>query len=268
MNDDAQSVLHEANALLQRMGGQEPASDLNEALARIVSSGPALIQGGAEMVRRLIDAGADVNTVDHHDRTPLHNAVRLHDLPTVRILLLNGADVHARDLWGMTPLRAAVFQVHWSAVDVEIIRVLIASGSDVNAACTRGDSPLNVAIRQQKTDVVRMLVDAGADVAAVNQNAGGPLHLLVKVAGRSSAPAEIIRVLVKAGSDVNCADGDGNTPLHLARERGHRQCISALLGSGAREDIKNLLGRTPMDLQKKSRGKNRRKNASVRNSDT
>ncbi len=268
MNSYPQPILDAANDLLRRMGGQKPAPDLNEALARIVSSDPALIQGGVEMVARLINAGADVNTVDHQDRTPLHNAVRHHDLRTAKILLRNGADVHARDPWGMTPLRAAVFQVHWTAVDVEIIRVLMASGSDVNTTCLRGDSPLAVAIRQQRTDVARRLVDAGADVAAVNQNAGGPLHLLVKVAGRSSAPAEIIRVLVKAGADVNCADSDGNTPLHLARARGHRQCISALLASGASEDIKNLLGRTPPDLQKKSKEKNRKKNALVRNSDS
>jgi ankyrin repeat protein len=216
MTQDIQTILDAANALLRRMGGQKPAVDLNEALARIVSHHPDLIQGGVKIVGRLINAEADVNIVDHYDRTPLHNAVRHHDLGTVRLLLQNGANVHACDCWGQTPLRAALFQLQWDPVDLQILKALIAAGSDLNKSCMRGDSPLIVAVRNHETEVVRILVQGGADVTAANPNGEGLLHLLVKIGGTSSVSAGIVRILVKAGADVNGADKDGNTPLHLA----------------------------------------------------
>ena len=50
------------------------------------------------------EIGVDVNQVDWQRRTPLHYA---SDLSTAKILLVNGASVHAKTYRGQTPLHKA-----------------------------------------------------------------------------------------------------------------------------------------------------------------
>ena len=59
----------------------------------------------------LVRYGADVNTCNHLGETPLHHAVRRGGdtsvLNWIKVLLKNDADVHARDIYGQTPLELA-----------------------------------------------------------------------------------------------------------------------------------------------------------------
>lgn len=57
-----------------------------------------------EIVRLLLDAGADINTPDRLQRTPLHIAVISKDLTMVKYLLSRGADPNRQDYARRTPL--------------------------------------------------------------------------------------------------------------------------------------------------------------------
>ena len=60
-----------------------------------------------------------------------------------------------------------------------------------------------------------------------------------------------VDVLMRAGSDLNYQDKNGNTALHYladGRIGGARQLTEALLQRGARTDIKNRQGLTPVDI--------------------
>lgn len=115
--------------------------------------------GHVEVVRTLIDNGADVNAKDVFGRTPLHLAV---SHPNVIALLLDaGASVDARDSLSNTPLHRAV-------PSIESVDALIRAGADVRAKNTSGNTALDIAMRygnsRRSVAIVQRLVEAGAGV--------------------------------------------------------------------------------------------------------
>jgi len=60
--------------------------------------------GGAEPVRILIDAGADVNALGDHKSVPLFNAVVGRNVEVIKLLLMAGADVKIKNGLGRSVL--------------------------------------------------------------------------------------------------------------------------------------------------------------------
>jgi ankyrin repeat protein len=76
----------------------------------------------------------------------------------VRALLDAGADVNVRDVRGLTPLITAVATDHFQ---IETIRLLIARGARVNDQSLANETALDWAEKFRPTPVVRMLKQAG-----------------------------------------------------------------------------------------------------------
>ena len=76
----------------------------------------AASHSGAEVVRLLLERGADVNAQDRHMKTPLHAATsdgyrwaaepHVASAEVIALLLENGAEVNARDGEKRTPLHS------------------------------------------------------------------------------------------------------------------------------------------------------------------
>src|SRR5690606_27887376 len=100
----------------------------------------AAMTGNADIVRQLLDAGADVNRPLANGETPLMMAARTGDTDTIQLLLDRGADINAREnLRGTTALM-------WAAANrnAPALRLLLANGADhtANSATTPpGRSP-------------------------------------------------------------------------------------------------------------------------------
>jgi ankyrin repeat protein len=81
----------------------------------------------APVARALIKAGARVNVGPRDGATPLHYAAGEGNAEVVKALIEAGADVTASSavLGGATPIQ--------SACDLECVRLLLAAGADINA---------------------------------------------------------------------------------------------------------------------------------------
>ncbi len=114
-------------------------------------------RGHTEIVRVLIDNGAELEALDYLGRTALHAA---HRHPrTVQVLVEAGADVNARDSFGATPL-------HMGVRIPETVELLINFGAEIDSTDALGRSPLDLAVRggssRRNLRVVNALVAAGA----------------------------------------------------------------------------------------------------------
>lgn len=125
-----------------------------------------------------ISHGADIHCrLGTSQETLLHLACRRRRLTAVRILIAQGCDPNARDIYGATPLLRAV-----ASQALDIVQFFLTNANilklDINASTyiierdneeLPGDNPLRKAIRAHYNDVAECLLVAGADVDATDR---------------------------------------------------------------------------------------------------
>jgi len=178
----------------------------------------AVSYGCVEIVRDLIEAGADVNAKKNNGDTALSIAVLRNRVDIVPMLIEAGVDVNVKYSEGTTVL-------HWAAEfnNVKILRVLIGAGADVNANDSDGDTALYYAVWYKRAEIVKILIQAGANVNVKDKDKGTALH----EAARWNCVA-VSRILFEAGAERDAKNNDGDTPLDVARKRGSNE-IAVLL---------------------------------------
>jgi len=92
--------------------------------------------GNLEMVKALIENGADVNSRDSSQNTPLHLACENGNLKMVMVLLENGATIDAKNIDKDTPLHFACLNGH-----TVLAMALIEKGADIYATDNNGSTP-------------------------------------------------------------------------------------------------------------------------------
>lgn len=96
--------------------------------------------GDIDMIRLLLDLGADPNSISSIGMTPLHCAVRgFFTEETARILLQYGADPNIRDHRNMSPLHAAA-----EKGEVDIMKMLIEAGADCYMRDKKDRTPFDI----------------------------------------------------------------------------------------------------------------------------
>ncbi len=117
--------------------------------------------GNLEVVKYLVEQGADVNAKDEDGWTVLHAVDEGGNLEVVKYLVEQGADVNAKGEWGRTALHAVA-----EGGNLEVLKYLVEQGADVNAKGEWGRTALYSAARRGNLEVVKYLVEQGADVNA------------------------------------------------------------------------------------------------------
>ncbi len=175
--------------------------------------------GRSDIVKLLVDAGADLNQT-WHGVTPLFQASQNGHTEVVQVLVKAGADLN--QTWnGATPLSQASQNGH-----AKVVQVLVDAGADLNQTWN-GATPLFQASQNGHAKVVQVLVDAGADL---NQTWNGATPLFQ---ASKNGHAKVVQVLVDAGADLNQADDNGATPLFTASQNGHAEVVEILVKNGA-----------------------------------
>src|ERR1700752_207652 len=85
-------------------------------------------QRNSALVRKLLDARADVNATQVDGMTALHWAVYNDDLETARLLVRSGANVKAANGYGVPPLSLAS-----TNGNAEMVKLLLEGGADAKA---------------------------------------------------------------------------------------------------------------------------------------
>lgn len=190
----------------------------------------------AELVDRLIRAGANVRAVNQYGVTPLSLACTNGSVRVVERLLEAGADPNGALPEGETPLMTAA-----RAGSTGVVERLIAAGADVNAhERYRGQTALMWAAAQEHPAVIRALVKHGADLNARSTAGFSALVFAVRTGDR-----ETVDALLDGGASVETTAPDGSSSLIVSIVNAHYELAIHLLDRGA-DPATNRLGWTPL----------------------
>ena len=193
-------------------------------------------KGHVEVARLLIQRGADINHSTKKGDTPLLFAAFANHIEIVRMLLEKGACVDCENLQGATPLIWAAGKGY-----IELSQLLIQRGADINHSMKKGDTPLLFTAFANHIEIVRMLLEKGARVDCENLQGVTPL---MWAAGKGYI--ELSQLLIQHGADINHRTKKGDTPLIFAAFANHIEIVNLLVAAGARIDDPDDLGRSAL----------------------
>lgn len=207
---------------------KEKIAPLNEQLLKILQDLYNNRQVGTvtaadrQNIENLLNQGADVNVVDISQRTPLHFALEIRDLPLVQLLINNKADLNKKDLWGKAPLHIAVTGIKTKNEDIELAKLLLENGANINIQSERGDTPLMLAVEWGNKSLVQLLIDG------LQLKKGYSIEGISSLGSKDNTyfqllPAELRQhtyehlKMIKANPHIK--NNPGKTALDLAREQ-------------------------------------------------
>jgi len=204
--------------------------------------------GYADVVRSLIDRGADLNAIcEDYDKdgtdvnwTPLHVAIYKKRQDITILLLECGADMEIRNGWNQTALYMAS-----SLGCADIVQQLISHGAELNAGCeyAKRTPLLHVASCDGIPLILRILLEHRANPNATDILGKAALHLVSHRRGNTE-----VELLLEDGTDVDVRDENGWTPLHEAAYHLNLEVVVALLNRGADPRAQTKDGKTPIQF--------------------
>ena len=158
-------------------------------------------------------------------------SVNIDRFRVIKSLLKHGAEVNGRNSdmeprWGGARYRrrlvgATAFLFAAKAADVEVMRLLLENGADPK---------INTGV-----NITPLMAAAGISWAS-NQDRAGEEQVL-----------EAVKLLVEElGADVNFVADTGETAMHAAAYRGANSVVQYLFDKGAKLDVADKAGRTPL----------------------
>jgi len=241
--------------------------------------------GRLDLARMLVTAKADVNQPEANKITPLQMAIANNHAELAKFLLDHDANVNAADFYGRTPLWLAVELRNLDldksgengidrAAALNLVGTLLDRGANPNARIAEvpptrrwimplgdlswvdftGQTPFLRAALSGDVTVMHLLLDKGADpkittfqgttalMAAAGINwVGGQTYTESK-----ASLLEAVKFCLGLGADVNASNSMGLTAVHGAANRGSDDIIEFLVQKGAKLDVKDKEGRTPL----------------------
>ncbi|UKZ92911.1 uncharacterized protein TrAFT101_007843 [Trichoderma asperellum] len=193
----------------------------------------AALGGHLEIVKLLINKGAEINAICKECGSALHAAAKGNHLDVMKFLVGHGADIYARSRMGGSVLASSVRDSQ-----DQCFHFLLSEGA---LKQDDGETALIKAASLHRWDLCYLLLDQGASVNAFtpNRNFGSPLQAACRESWLAITETkftefiEFIEHLLDLGADINAQGGEAGNALQTACRLNNISLVKILLDKGA-----------------------------------
>ncbi|XP_054284646.1 ankyrin-1-like [Macrosteles quadrilineatus] len=197
----------------------------------------AVLENNLEAIKTLIKYPLDFNHSNASRETALGIAIRSNFVEIVKLLVDKGASLNSRNS-ALCPLFLAIRFEH-----IKMVELLLDLGANLQEGWVEEEivPPLQFAINYLNVDIVMLLIARGANVNDRNCRSGETaLHVTASYIGLKyqgetlkAVQLKIAKALIGRGADVNVKDIIGRTPLDGAICGENTELCKLLLREGA-----------------------------------
>ncbi|XP_046659648.1 protein phosphatase 1 regulatory subunit 16A isoform X2 [Homalodisca vitripennis] len=218
-------------------------------------------------VQRLLEKGVSPDSTNEDGLTALHQCCIDDNEEMMKLLLQFGANVNAEDSEKWTPLHAAATCGH-----LHLVRYLIDSGADLLAVNADGNMAYDICedeaalehieremagrgVTQQLIDETRALTETqmladltlaagqGYDMETCDEQGATPLHIAA-----ANGYLRVVEFLLDQHVSTDVRDNDNWQPVHAAACWGHLEVLELLVHNGADLNARTKHDETPADI--------------------
>ena len=255
-----QFALSKSHAPLNELELMESASRGETAL------NAAVRQGHVAEAYYLLSHGAMIALANRHGEAPLFVAVAAGNLEMVKMLLERGADPNSveqdnrRNRLALAKHAMGKNSVLITAVQkgyLDVSKLLVEAGADVDYRGFMGKTAVYVAVENGRRQQLEYLLDQKANVNITSLAGISPLmeaakfgnrHLVADLLGSAASVNAIERPELGYARETQGGSSSGMTALMFAARNGHDTVVDQLLRAGAEANIHNSSGEDAMAI--------------------
>ena len=155
--------------------------------------------GQLEMVKLLLDSGAEIDAQEADGQTALHVACLHSKTDVVEYLAEQGADINMPDNVSQYPLHSSILRG-----PVDISQILVDHGANVHVDDKDGQSVLHYAAEWDNCELVELFISNGCNPNGQDKEGRTPLHV--------TTSDDVFKLLLRFGADPNIRDLRGKPP--------------------------------------------------------
>lgn len=210
-----------------------------------VLSSQSFSEGMTNVVRKLLERGADANIQDSTGNTPLHRSILSKNGAVFRCLIEHPrTSLEIRNQDSVTPLALALRLLKENDT---FAKVLVEKGASVDATSPgSGDTLLHLACKDRNETAGLFLASHGAKVNSCNNRGETPLHLAAFY-----GLTQLVDVLLKNGANCNLmtsASCNSHYVNHSAGQNKNNSSSSSVVSDVDDDDYENVYNQTTLHL--------------------
>jgi len=187
----------------------------------------ACVTGNSGAVKKLIECGAGVDSVEDGCHTPLMASLNFENFDIARFLIERGANVNAKNARGETPLALAAYLKNY-----ELTKLLLERGAMFDETAENSANAALITLNSGDEKLFKLFTDRGADASKIlnlcRQRFNSPIQNAIE-----SENISLLKTVLKSGADPNQRFEFGQTPLSLAARCGNYEAARVLIERGA-----------------------------------
>ena len=192
-----------------------------------------------EIVKLLVKYGADVNAIDHYRIPVIDRAVVSRDINIIRFLIDNGADIESAETSDKGSQYSPIDLLYYPIIEgrLDIVKLLLENGAKASLEDRPGEV-LSTTVARGNLHMAQFLLEYGVDVNARRYRGQTALFF--------SKTQRMTQFLIDNGAEINAKDDGLRTPLFEAAQWKNAEWATALINNGAQVNVRGNDGKTPL----------------------